>query len=196
MNLIRRVLRFLARPSARYSVGVLAGGGALVALLFFGSAYAFLAKTNTMEFCVSCHEMADTVYEEYKESIHYSNASGVRATCPDCHVPKELLPMLKAKVIAVKDVWHTILGTIDTPEKFEQHRWAMASRVWSFMEATDSSTCRSCHDFATMDLSEQDRLARRKHGRAADDGKTCIECHKSLVHKKPRRPEDLEPTES
>ncbi len=30
---------------------------------------------------------AAMVYQEYKETIHYSNRSGVRAICPDCHVP-------------------------------------------------------------------------------------------------------------
>ena len=141
--------------------------------------------------CAGCHEAAVTDYRSTAHAKARAGGNMVAATCSDCHVPKEFFPMVKAKVIAAKDVWHTILGTIDTPEKFEAHRWAMANRVWAYMEASDSSTCRSCHDFASMDLSEQDRMARSKHGRAEDEGKTCIECHKSLVHKKPRPPEGL-----
>ena len=66
--------------------------------------------------------------------------------------------------------------------------WTMASRVWAMMEETDSSTCRSCHDFTFMDLSDQDRSARRKHDRAIEEGRTCIECHKGLVHEEPDEP--------
>ena len=45
--------------------------------------------TNNETFCISCHEMRDNVYEEYMETMHYSHRTGVRATCPDCHVPRE-----------------------------------------------------------------------------------------------------------
>ncbi len=45
--------------------------------------------TNTEEFCISCHKMKDYVYQEYKDTIHYNNRTGVRATCPECHVPDE-----------------------------------------------------------------------------------------------------------
>jgi cytochrome c-type protein NapC len=128
--------------------------------------------------------------EEYKQTPHYQNASGVRATCSDCHVPKAFFPKIAAKIIAAKDVWHEMLGTIDTREKFEQHRWDMASRVWEKMKATDSRECRSCHDYSHMDLSEQERSGRKRHGRAMDEGKTCIDCHKGIAHEEPDEPEE------
>ena len=166
-----------------------AGGVVLAALVVYGIAfYPLLEATNSTEFCVSCHSMQATVYKEYKTSLHYSNPSGVRAGCPDCHVPKPLGPKLVAKVRAAKDVWHEMLGTIDTPEKFEAHRWRMASAVWAMLERTDSATCRSCHSWDSMDLEEQDRIGRRKHRSAKEEGKTCIECHKGLVHKLPKAP--------
>lgn len=171
-------------------VGVVSGGVALAALAIYGLVfYPLLEATNTTEFCISCHTMQATVYQEYKQSVHYSNAAGVRAGCPDCHVPKQLGPKLVAKVRAAKDVWHEMLGTIDTPEKFEAHRWRMASAVWAMMERTDSVTCRSCHAWDSMNLDEQDRIGRRKHQSAMDEGRTCIECHKGLVHKRPRAPD-------
>jgi cytochrome c-type protein NapC len=134
--------------------------------------------------------------EEYKETIHYQNASGVRATCSDCHVPKTFLPKMVAKLVAAKDVYHELLGTISTKEKFEKHRWDMANRVWAKMKASDSRECRSCHAWEGMDLSEQDRLARKKHGRSMDSGKTCIDCHKGIAHEEPEEPdeEDLSKT--
>ncbi len=150
-----------------------------------------LAKTNEMEFCTSCHSMKIN-FEEYKETMHYRNTSGVQATCSDCHVPKEFFPKLWAKVMAAKDVYHEIMGTVDTPEKYEALRWNMASRVWAKMEANDSRECRTCHEFSDMNLDEQDRSARKRHSRAVDKGDTCIDCHKGVAHKEPDEPEELE----
>lgn len=156
-------------------------------IVFAGLFNIGLAKTNEMEFCTSCHSM-QIPYEEYKESVHYKNTSGVRATCSDCHVPKEFGPKMIAKIMAYKDVLHEILGTIDTPEKFEEHRWAMANRVWDKLEKSYSVTCRSCHEFRDMDLSEQDRMARKRHSSAVDEGETCIDCHKGIAHEEPDDP--------
>lgn len=149
--------------------------------------------TNTTEFCVSCHSM-QTNYQELQETIHWKSPSGVHAGCPDCHVPKAFIPKLQAKILAAKDVWHEMLGTIDTEEKYEAHRWEMANRVWDKMKATDSRECRSCHAFEHMDLSEQSRMARNKHEKAPERGKTCIDCHQGIAHRLPEEP--TEPKES
>lgn len=172
----------------------------LILLIFFSGVLAFagfnsiLAYTNEMEFCTSCHSMKVNL-EEYKETVHYKNASGVQAICSDCHVPKEFLPKMKAKILAYKDVLHEILGTIDTKEKYEAHRWDMASRVWAKMEATDSRECRSCHNFDNMAFEEQDRSARKKHPRAQLKGQTCIDCHKGIAHEEPDEPDEEEGSE-
>ena len=100
-----------------------------------------------------------------------------------------------AKVLAYKDVVHEILGTIDTKEKYEAHRWDMASRVWDKMKASNSRECRSCHDFEQMDLSEQSRMARKRHSAAIDEGETCIDCHKGIAHEEPDEPEEEETKE-
>jgi cytochrome c-type protein NapC len=161
----------------------------LAGIGFAGLFNAGLAYTNEMEFCVSCHTM-ETNYNEYKESLHYKNQSGVQATCADCHVPKPFFPKMVTKIVAAKDVYHEIIGTIDTPEKFEAHRWDMASRVWAKMERSNSRECRSCHEFSNMDLSEQGRSARSRHARAEERGKTCIDCHKGIVHREPSEPDN------
>lgn len=154
----------------------------------FGAVNGFFAYTNTLEFCTSCHTMKINL-DEYKETVHYKNAAGVRAICSDCHVPKEFGPKVYAKVVAAKDIYHEIAGTIDTKEKYEAHRWDMASRVWEKMKANDSRECRSCHNFDYMDFSAQDRSASRKHPRAQTEGKTCIDCHKGIAHTEPEPPE-------
>lgn len=148
-----------------------------------------LKATNTTEFCTSCHSM-QTNLNELKETPHWSSASGVHAGCADCHVPKAFIPKMQAKILAAKDVYHEIAGTIDTPEKYEKHRWYMASRVWKKMEDSDSRECRSCHSFDHMDYSEQDKSARKRHSKAEEQGKTCIDCHKGVAHEEPDEPEE------
>ena len=55
----------------------------------FAGLNSFFNYTNETEFCVSCHSM-QTNYKEYKETLHYKNASGVQTGCADCHVPVAL----------------------------------------------------------------------------------------------------------
>lgn len=166
----------------------------LAGIVFAGAFNLGVTYTNEMEFCTSCHTMQIPL-EEYKQTKHYQNRSGVQATCSDCHVPKPFLPKMYAKVMAAKDVYHEILGTIDTPEKFEAHRWDMANRVWAKMKSSNSRECMSCHQYAHMDLSEQDRSARNRHGSAEDKGETCIDCHKGVAHQLPEEPDESEEPE-
>ncbi|MDH5437056.1 MAG: NapC/NirT family cytochrome c [Gammaproteobacteria bacterium] len=158
-----------------------------IGMASYGGLNTFFHYTNRMEFCISCHSMKIN-YEEYKKTLHYKNAIGVQATCADCHVPKEFFPKLYAKIMAAKDVYHEVMGTVDTKEKYEARRWHMANLVWDKMRANDSRECRGCHDYNNMDLSEQDSRARKKHTRAPLQGKTCIDCHSGLAHTEPLEP--------
>ncbi len=144
---------------------------------------AFVQHTNSLDFCTSCHEMKDSVYEEYKKTTHYSNRSGVRAVCADCHIPHDWRDVIVRKVVAVKDVYHHLLGTIDTKEKFEARRLEMAQKVWVQMKENGSKECRNCHAFDAMVLVNQRPRARKQHENAMSDGRSCIECHKGLAHK-------------
>jgi len=164
-------------------------------IVFTGLFNVGLAYTNTTEFCSSCHSM-QTNLKELQESTHWQNRSGVHAGCANCHVPQPFIPKMIAKIMAAKDVFHEIIGTINTPEKYEAHRWDMANRVWAKMKATDSRECRSCHDYAHMALDAQTRSARARHSNAPDKGQTCIDCHQGIVHTLPDEPVTEEPATS
>ena len=164
--------------------------GMVLGIIFWGGFNTAMEATNTMTFCISCHEMRDTVYQEYKESVHYKNPSGVQATCSDCHVPRPWVYKFVRKIKATNELYHKALGTIDTPEKFEARRLYLAERVWESMRETDSRECRNCHDFKSMDLSEQDSYASKRHKRAVKKGETCIDCHDGIAHNLPERPDD------
>ena len=160
------------------------GGALLIGIFVAAGGSVALEATNTQAFCVSCHSMKP-VFEEHRASAHYANASGVMATCADCHVPRALGPKLVAKVIASKDLVYEVLGTIDTPAKFEASRWRMANAVWESMEANDSRECRYCHDQSLWDLTAQSEKAAEYHGPALSNEKTCIDCHKGIAHNLP-----------
>ena len=161
-------------------------------VIFWGGFHTAMEASNTMTFCITCHEMRATVYEEYKETVHFKNPSGVQATCADCHVPREWIHKVVRKIQATGELYHKALGTISTPEKFEAKRWELANRVWDKMRETDSRECRNCHHLDSMDLEEQDRSARKKHAKAEERGKTCIDCHKGIAHEYPEEPEEEE----
>lgn len=162
-------------------VVVFAGG-----MIFIGCINVFFDYTNRTEFCVSCHSMQQN-HEEYKKTVHYKNASGVQASCADCHVPKSFFPKVYAKIAAASDVYHELVGTISTPEKFEDRKMYLAEKVWDKMKANDSRECRACHSFDNMKLEAQAELAGKKHARAGtgETYKTCIECHTGIAHTEP-----------
>ncbi len=162
-------------------------GGTLFGILLWGGFHTVIEQTNTLEFCISCHEMEQTVYQEYKKSIHYSNASGVRAICSDCHVPKAWLPKMIRKIQASNELFHKVMGTVDTPEKFEAKRLELAEHVWDAMKKTDSRECRNCHSFESMNFHEQRQRSAEKMQAVIEQqtGETCIDCHKGIAHQLP-----------
>jgi nitrate/TMAO reductase-like tetraheme cytochrome c subunit len=187
IKMFARLLKPLLKPSARYSLGALLIAGFIGGILFWGGLHWAVELSNTEAFCVSCHEMS-WVNEEYQNSIHYSNASGVRAICSDCHVPKEWGPKMARKIQAsFKELPRKIMGKIDTKEKFEAHRLELAESVWATMKGNDSQECRNCHSQESMELALQDKSARKKHTmeRRAEKGETCIDCHKGISHELP-----------
>lgn len=155
----------------------------VIGVIFWGGFNTAMEVTNTMEFCISCHEMEANVYQEYNKTIHYTNRAGVRATCSDCHVPRPWVHKVVRKIQASNEVLHKILGTIDTPEKFDSKRLHLAQNVWRTMKETDSRECRNCHDFSTMDPEKQKGRAKKQHINAMEAGNTCIDCHKGIAHK-------------
>jgi nitrate/TMAO reductase-like tetraheme cytochrome c subunit len=189
MRKIKSLFRWFWAPTARFAWGFIILVGFVSGIVFWGGFNTAMEATNTLGFCISCHEMRDTVYVEYQESPHYKNASGVRAICSDCHVPHAWGPKVIRKIQASGEVWGKITGKIDTPEKFEEHRWELANRVWKVMKETDSRECRNCHSFDAMDFEHQSQRAREKMQEASQKGGTCIDCHKGIAHKKPVDPD-------
>jgi cytochrome c-type protein NapC len=189
-GILRQACDFLCHPSTRIPVLAIALASLLTGVILWGGFNTFMEATNDLEFCISCHEMRDNVYTEYKKTLHYSNRVGVRAICSDCHVPKSWGHKLMRKIAATRELYDKVIGHVDTPEKFEEHRMEMASREWARMKASDSRECRNCHSFDAMRKQVDKLPVYKKHMEAKENGKTCIDCHKGIAHLLPREYEN------
>ena len=176
----KSISRFISRsPAVAIPLFVIAG------IVLWGGFNWSVEITNTESFCISCHEMADNVYLEYRNTEHYLNRTGVRATCPDCHVPREWAHKMVRKIQATNELYHWVRGSINTREKFQAKRYQLASHVWGSMRETDSRECRNCHDDDSMAFEKQSGVANKVHQLNKEWGNSCIDCHQGIAHQLP-----------
>ena len=177
---------FWRRPQRWFLLGIPAGGFAafVVGIGFTGSFIGSLKYAETDKFCTSCHEMS-TPYQEYTQSVHYSNVFGIQASCGNCHVPPSFFPGLLRHIEASTEVWGHMRGELNTPAKYESHRRALAQKIWAELKANDSAECRSCHTPAAMAFTQQPAAAASAHESLAKNGMTCIDCHRGVAHTLP-----------
>ncbi len=178
MNILKR--KFLFNTTLGTAIFFILAG-----ILIWGAFNWTIELTNTESFCISCHEMHDNTYMEYRKSVHFSNRTGVRATCPDCHVPRDWVHKVARKIRASNELYHHFLGSIDSRKKFLDKRQQLAAVVWKTMKQTNSRECRNCHSATAMNKNKQDSSAAEQHRLAETEHKTCIDCHKGIAHKLP-----------
>jgi cytochrome c-type protein NapC len=172
-------------PSARWSLGALVAIGVAVGAIAVPAFVVVVEATSTDEFCLECH--ARNIGLEMAGRPHNDNFIGYRVSCADCHIPRAFVPKMIVKTqTGIKDLYKEMLGTIDTPEKFEAHRMQLAIATWKHMNENDSRECRFCHDQEKWDLSKQSEKAQEYHAPALANGKTCIDCHKGIAHNLPQ----------
>ncbi|MCK8462898.1 pentaheme c-type cytochrome TorC [Aliiroseovarius sp. S1339] len=187
--MIKKTLRatrdLFLKPSVKIGLGILVTGGFIAGAASWQGFNTALEVTNSEEFCLSCHTMRDNMLPELQKTVHWSNRSGVRAECQDCHVPHEFTDKIARKMQASREVWGQLVGTIGTREKFEEHRVVLARREWARMEANDSRECRACHDYKDMDINLMRPTSQVAMRAAAERDESCISCHKGIAHHLP-----------
>ena len=155
--------------------------GGLAGMVFILFLIEFDHYTSTEVFCTSCHSM-ELVAEPYRNSVHYKPASGVRASCGDCHVSEGVLAATWDHFVGANDLRKQLFGVdYDDPVINALHlpEAAFAARDW--FRKRDSATCKRCHVKEAIYGDRPDTL--QIHLEDAKD-KTCIECHYNLVHRK------------
>ena len=189
INAIKRLFnwlyRLLLKPSTKIGLGVLIIIGFAGGVWFWAGFSTALEATNTEEFCLSCHTMEDNLLPELKKTVHWKNRTGVRAECPDCHVPHDFTDKMARKMQASREVLSHIVGDIGTREKFKEHRIVLAQREWGRFKANESKECRSCHDYDSMDFSKMRVTSQMIMRSAAERDASCVDCHKGIAHELP-----------
>ena len=178
--------RRLTSPSARWSVLALVVVGLVIGACAVIGTQVMVAVTGTNKFCGgACHSM-QWVAQEYRQSGHAVNRTGVSAGCHDCHIPHNYPQLLWYKAKAgTKDVIGEITGVISTEEKFNKERSRMAQHVWAEYKETNSANCRTCHRFTKDVVAKQKEGAQAVHAAVLAGQATCIDCHKGIAHKAP-----------
>jgi nitrate/TMAO reductase-like tetraheme cytochrome c subunit len=157
----------------------LASGALLLGALALDSAF---GVTTDDAFCLSCHEMAANIGGEFEPSLWLPGSEERHASCAECHLPQQVGPRMWRKLRAARELYHHLIGTLGTPERFEARRLAMARVVWEDLHSNRSGECTGCHE----GNGEADRAlsdaARAYHERAELTGLACIGCHKGVAH--------------
>ncbi|MDP2825702.1 MAG: NapC/NirT family cytochrome c [Sulfuritalea sp.] len=163
--------------------GLIAGIATVAVLgLSFVAAEELNIRGNSTKFCISCHSMGAYVYEEFKQSKHYTNASGARPECGQCHVAKRFWPAVYDHLMGTHDLVAEYSHDWSKPETFEARRSSMAEKARLKMYNEDSHTCRECHKMEA--IAPTRKRGERAHEDAIKKGRTnCIACHYNLVHK-------------
>ena len=178
--------RIVSRPSAYLSLGFLDARRFRRRRAFLGRLQHRARAHEHEKFCISCHEMHDNVYQELQRTVHFTNRSGVRATCPDCHVPHEWTDKIARKMQASKEVWGKIFGTIYTPRISRHAPGARQAR----MGAAEGQRLARMPQLPLLDrdgLHQADAPRRRNpwHAISLPGERTCIDCHKGIAHELP-----------
>ncbi len=172
---------FLIGPS-RWPLAVLVGVGLVVGIAGTGAVGGAMYFTSTNAFCISCH--TNNAAMEWQHSAHYRNSVGFVAGCADCHEPHDPVGMVERKIAATNELWNQLLGTINTPAKYEAHRLMMAQKEWARMRGNNSAECQTCHQPALMNDPDKPFL-RDMHRTAIANGQNCVDCHKGVAHTAP-----------
>jgi nitrate/TMAO reductase-like tetraheme cytochrome c subunit len=175
------------RVGASRSLGVASGLAILTAVLLLAAALldSTLDATTSDSFCLSCHEMAVNIGGEFEHTLWLPGSEERHASCSECHLPQEFVPRLRRKLRAGRELYHHLIGTLDTPERFEARRMVMARAVWSDLQSNQSGECTACHRDDDEEQEEHSAAARAYHEHAAATGVACTGCHKGIAHPLP-----------
>jgi nitrate/TMAO reductase-like tetraheme cytochrome c subunit len=156
-------------------IGGIAGIGFTIFLIEFDS------LTNSERFCTSCHSM-ELAAITYRRSSHYNPVSGVRASCGDCHVSEGVFSATWDHLMGSKDLFAQFFGPdYDDPVIHALYLPEMAFTARRWFRANDSATCQRCH---VLEAIQGKRANTNAIHLEETDGKSCIDCHINLVHRK------------
>lgn len=160
-------------------VALVIGGLAGVAFMLFLIEFDHFTSSN--EFCAGCHSMT-YAQESYRKSVHFNSSSGVRASCGDCHVSEGVFAATLDHIKGTKDLIKQLFGPdYDDPVVNMLHLPEAAFHARRWFKDNDSATCMRCHELEAIQGKRANTAAIHEE---ETDGKSCVECHYNLVHRK------------
>lgn len=156
--------------------------------IFLGLFLSFSIKkalniTSTDKYCASCHTHPHSTMS-WKKSTHYTNRSGIRVHCVECHLPPEGDGYFMAKVkTGSKDIWSQIF------KDSADFDWENKSRLENAVHFVPEISCINCHQsIFPVTLTKEGEEA---HLYYSEKSKTenihCINCHISVGHYDPNQ---------
>jgi nitrate/TMAO reductase-like tetraheme cytochrome c subunit len=160
-------------------VGIIVGAGGVIAT------QVMVTATGTNEFCGSaCHSMV-WVAQEYKQSVHYANRTGVQPAATTATFRTSIAAAWYKAKAGIHDAIEEARGTISTEAKFKKERLRMAKMVWAEFKETNSANCQHCHAFTPEIVAKQKEMVQPMHKMVLSKESTCIDCHKGVGHTAP-----------
>ncbi len=155
--------------------------GGLAGVVFMVFLIEFDHFTSSNEFCTGCHSMT-YAEESYRQSMHFNSSSGVRASCGDCHVSEGVFAATLDHIKGTKDLIKQLFGPdYDDPVVNMLHLPEAAFHARRWFKDNDSATCMRCHELEAIQGKRANTAAIHEE---ETDGKSCVECHYNLVHRK------------
>ena len=162
------------------------GGVALVALtnkaVMWSSSNAFCGTV--------CHSMTWASLG-YQQGPHFINASGVRASCGECHIPYESSHATATEYVKLllfkadrgaKDFWNESRKSIATKEEWEKRRPLLEADFENYLRAHNYITCRGCHALEAFGGSRSHMKVVIHQMVLSGDDVDCLRCHRNIGH--------------
>jgi nitrate/TMAO reductase-like tetraheme cytochrome c subunit len=166
--------------------------------IFGLSGVALVAVTNKAviwsssdAFCGAfCHSMTPAA-AGYHRGPHFINASGVRASCGECHIPYDSSHATATQYVKLlffkadrgaKDFWYEYRRAIATQEEWDRRRPQLRSEFESYLQAHNYITCRGCHSLEAFGGPRSQMQALIHKGLIQANALDCFQCHQNIGH--------------
>lgn len=150
--------------------------GVVVGGLLLAGFNKVVEATSTDEFCNACHLHPHSTIT-WKQSVHYSTASGTIVHCVECHLPPKGEGYLPAKIVTgLRDVYGAVF------KDSASLNWDLKSRPENAVHFTKDVSCVHCHTnlfplAITHEGMDAHLYYEQQKGEVA-----CIKCHIDAGH--------------
>lgn len=150
--------------------------GVVIGVLFLLSFNKVVEHTSEDEYCNKCHVHPHSTIS-WKQSVHYSTASGTIVHCVECHLPPKGEGYLPTKITTgLRDVYGVIF------KDSASFNWDLKSRPENAVHFTKDVSCVHCHqNLYPLEISHKGMDAHLYYEQQEGE-LSCIKCHIDAGH--------------